>query len=84
MNAGEWFTVAEGRDQGTVCLVGWSLTAIHTSDLSRSNPWVGLATCPRCAALVWNDDAEGDVMMGREIRRHEDWHAATDYPRPAP
>lgn len=91
---GEWFTVVRGPDAGAVRLAGWFLTAVAAGP-GMSSPWYALASCPRCGALVSNDDA-GDErpMSGFEalaatmagcvaVRVHENWHAATDHPRPS-
>lgn len=62
-------------------LIGWHLSAIRTSDLSRENPWFGFAVCPRCYAMVPNDGPV-ERLVNREVLMHENWHADTDYPRP--
>lgn len=83
MTTGEWFTIQSGPDAGRVALVGWSLTALaEPFPTERTGPARGMAICPRCGAMVENNTWDRDQAVGRWVHLHEDWHAATDYPRP--
>jgi hypothetical protein len=81
MSDTRWFTVASGPLQGRVRLVGWLLTAVAAGP-GMSDPWVAVAGCPRCGALVYNNDTNNERTLGEAVLLHEDWHAATDFPRP--
>jgi hypothetical protein len=75
--SGDWFIRS---DDGRPHLVGWGLTAIKTEPMGRDgNGWTGLAICPRCHALTFQDD---DPVWPGNMTAHERWHAATDYPIP--
>lgn len=88
MKAGEWFRIAmaDSSRAGRWHMAGWMHTAINTGSLptpdgapGRTGEWLGLATCPRCHALVIADEkhAYGDQQWA-----HEDWHHRTDHPHP--
>ena len=73
-----WFIRA---DDNQPHFAGWMLTAIKCLPTGSrgNNGWVGLAVCPRCHAVVFQDDES--VYRGQQSA-HERWHAATDYPIP--
>jgi hypothetical protein len=76
--AGKWFMRS---DDGQPHMAGWGLTAIKTEPTGSrfDTGWVGLAICPRCFALTFQDDNR--VWRGNQMA-HERWHAATDHPIP--
>jgi hypothetical protein len=77
--SGEWFIIESGEHQGRPHLIGWVRTAVLANPTSPNDDgWFALATCPRCGALVHNIE---DPISGG-MWRHEQWHAATDYPIP--
>lgn len=71
----QWFRIpSDGKEHaGELHLIGWMESAIQNADLS----WVGIATCPRCFALVTVTGVYGDNRWA-----HEQWHARTDFPVP--
>jgi hypothetical protein len=88
VTAGEWFRIKpDALSHGNEWhLAGWMHTAIKTENLSipggfqdQSGGWLGLATCPRCHALVISDEKQA---YGDQQWPHEDWHHRTDYPHP--
>jgi hypothetical protein len=66
-NAGSWFIRS---DDGQPHMTGWGLT----------RRFDGLAICPRCRALVFQDD---DPIWRGNQTAHERWHADTDHPIPS-
>jgi hypothetical protein len=77
---GQWYVIQSGPDEGTIHMRGWSLTAhLGTPTSTHDTGWIGFGTCPRCFALVLNND---EAITSRQIFQHEVWHARTDYPIP--
>jgi hypothetical protein len=77
----QWFRIPSGEHEGRWHLSGWKLMAIKQGEDTdpRIGPWLGVAVCPRCHALVLHD---GSHAYGDQTWEHEQWHAATDYPIP--
>lgn len=68
MAKGDWFLHHDPKGKAEVHLSGWRETSIP----NRAD-WLTLCTCPRCVAVV----------LYRDVRGHENWHAETDHPIPA-
>jgi hypothetical protein len=83
IGSGRWFIIKSGEYKGRLHLAGWDLTAIRANPTSPRyyDGCFGLATCPRCGALVSNNEKSGSISG--DMWGHEQWHAATDYPIPA-
>jgi hypothetical protein len=79
--AGKWFVIQSGTNEGRWHLSGWHLSAVAAAPGERSQ-YRAVAFCPRCGAMVDNDDTPSAANIGAMVWLHEDWHAATDYPRP--
>jgi hypothetical protein len=81
MDKGEWYVIASGEHEGKWHMAGWMLSAhMGVSSGPGDDGWLGYANCPRCFAMVCSDRGPyGDLTWA-----HEQWHAQTDHPIPAP
>jgi hypothetical protein len=80
MKNGEWYVVPSGEHEGQWHMAGWRLSAhLGVPSGLRDDGWLAFGCCPRCHAMVLNDDrgSYGDLTWA-----HEQWHARTDYPVP--
>ena len=76
----EWFVIKSGSHEGTIHMAGWSYSAHLGNPTGKTDDgWLGFATCPRCSAMVLNND---DDHLSREIQLHNVWHSNTDHPIP--
>lgn len=73
----EWFTVPSGPHAGQRRISGWSMTAVATYPAGTGT--LRLGTCPVCFDLVPAGGGPGTLDL---THRHDQWHAANDFPDP--
>jgi hypothetical protein len=76
-----WFVIKSGPQAGRWHLSGWLESAIKANPIGLNNDgWLKYSVCPRCFAMVLSDEKHA---YGNQQWAHEEWHANSDFPRPA-